>query len=50
MLNKVILIGRQADPELRYTASGKPVARFALAWNVPIQTNRGTGMLILSIL
>jgi len=31
-LNKVILIGRVGkDPELRYTADGKPVASFSLA-------------------
>jgi len=32
MLNRVILIGRlTADPELRYTPSGTPVANFRLA-------------------
>ena len=32
MLNKIILIGRLTkDPELRYTASGRAVARFTLA-------------------
>ncbi|KJS18172.1 MAG: single-stranded DNA-binding protein [Peptococcaceae bacterium BRH_c4b] len=32
MLNKVILIGRLTrDPELRYTPSGTPVAKFTLA-------------------
>ena len=32
MLNRVILIGRlTADPELRYTPSGKPLAKFRLA-------------------
>ena len=32
MLNRIILIGRlTADPELRYTASGTPVAQFTLA-------------------
>ena len=31
-LNKVILIGRVGkDPEIRYTADGKPVASFSLA-------------------
>lgn len=31
-INKIILIGRlTADPELRYTPSGQPVANFALA-------------------
>ena len=34
MLNKVVLIGRLTrDPELRYTSSGIPVARFTLAVN-----------------
>jgi len=33
-LNKVMLIGRLGkDPELRHTASGKPVATFSLATN-----------------
>ena len=33
-VNKVILIGRLgADPELRYTPSGRPVANFRLATN-----------------
>lgn len=42
MLNKVILIGRLArDPELRYTASGKPVARFALAVERPYTNQQG---------
>jgi single-strand DNA-binding protein len=32
MLNKIILIGRLTrDPELRYTPSGTPVAKFTLA-------------------
>jgi single-strand DNA-binding protein len=32
MLNRIILIGRlTADPELRYTSSGTPVAQFTLA-------------------
>lgn len=32
MLNRIILIGRlTADPELRYTGSGTPVASFTLA-------------------
>ena len=32
MLNKIMLIGRLgADPELRYTPSGDPVANFSLA-------------------
>jgi single-strand DNA-binding protein len=34
MLNRVVLIGRlTADPELRYTPSGLPVATFRLAVN-----------------
>lgn len=42
MLNKVILIGRLArDPELRYTPSGKPVARFALAVERPFANQMG---------
>ncbi|HHY36396.1 MAG TPA: single-stranded DNA-binding protein [Firmicutes bacterium] len=42
MLNKVILIGRLArDPELRYTPSGKPVARFALAVERPYTNQMG---------
>ncbi|MFH1453916.1 MAG: single-stranded DNA-binding protein [Armatimonadota bacterium] len=36
MYNKVILIGRVvADPELRYTPSGKPVVNFAIAVDRP---------------
>jgi len=36
MFNKVFLIGNLArDPELRYTPSGVPVARFAVAVNRP---------------
>lgn len=36
MYNKVILIGRvAADPELRYTPSGKPVVNFVIAVNRP---------------
>lgn len=39
MLNKVILIGRLTrDPELRYTPSGTPVAKFTLA--VDRRTNK----------
>jgi single-strand DNA-binding protein len=34
MLNRVVLIGRlTADPELRYTGSGVPVANFRIAVN-----------------
>lgn len=36
MYNKVILIGRVvADPELRYTPTGKPVVNFAIAVDRP---------------
>jgi len=36
MFNRVILVGRlTADPELRYTPSGRPVANFRLAVNRP---------------
>ncbi|MBE0467192.1 MAG: single-stranded DNA-binding protein [Candidatus Desulforudis sp.] len=46
MLNRVILIGRLTrDPELRYTPSGTPVAKFSLAIDRPFldkQGNRGT--------
>lgn len=35
-LNRIILIGRlTADPELKYTAAGVPVARFTLAVDRP---------------
>ncbi len=37
-LNKVMLIGRLgADPEIRYTADGTPVANFNLATDTPIK-------------
>ena len=40
MFNKVFLIGNLArDPELRYTPSGIPVARFAVAVNRPKSKN-----------
>lgn len=39
MFNKVILIGNlTADPELRYTAQGTPVATFRLAVNSRFKT------------
>jgi single-strand DNA-binding protein len=42
VLNKVFLIGRAtADPELRYTQDGTPVARFRIAVNRPGK-DRGT--------
>lgn len=46
MLNKVILIGRLvADPQLRYTQSGKPVVNFRIAVDrrpAPGETEAGT--------
>ena len=37
-LNKVMLIGRLgADPEIRYTADGTPVATFSLATDYPVK-------------
>ncbi|MGI6575073.1 MAG: single-stranded DNA-binding protein [bacterium] len=42
MLNKVILIGRLVqDPELRYTASGVPVASLRLAVDRPFTNRQG---------
>ena len=42
MLNRVILIGRLTrDPELRYTASGVPVAHFSLAVDRPFTNQAG---------
>ncbi len=42
MLNKVVLIGRLTrDPELRYTTSGIPVARFTLAVNRNFTNQQG---------
>lgn len=42
MLNKVVLIGRLTrDPELRYTSSGVPVARFTLAVNRNFTNQQG---------
>lgn len=42
MYNKIILIGRlTADPELRYTSSGLPVASFTLAVNRTFSNKQG---------
>jgi len=42
MLNRVVLIGRLvADPELRYTASGVPVANFRIAVDRPFTNAAG---------
>jgi len=42
MLNRVILIGRlTADPELRYTGSGIPVANFRLAVDRSFSSSSG---------
>ncbi len=42
MLNRVILIGRlTADPALRYTPNGIPVANFALAVERPFKSQSG---------
>ncbi len=42
MLNKIILLGRLvADPELRYTATGKAVAQFTLAVDRPFANQEG---------
>lgn len=42
MLNRVILIGRLTrDPELRYTPSGVPTARFNLAVDRPFTDSQG---------
>ena len=42
MYNKVILIGRlTADPEMRFTPSGVPVARFTLAVNRSFSNKQG---------
>ncbi len=41
-MNRIILIGRLvADPELRYTPSGVPVANFRLAVDRPFRTQGG---------
>jgi single-strand DNA-binding protein len=43
MLNKVILIGRLgADPEMRYTADGTPVATFNLATSESFKNRDGS--------
>lgn len=42
MLNKVVLIGRLTkDPDLRYTPTGIPVARFTLAVQRPYANEQG---------
>ncbi len=42
MLNRVVLIGRlTADPELRYTGSGVPVANFRIAVDRPFTSASG---------
>ncbi|AVX31826.1 single-strand binding protein [Carboxydocella thermautotrophica] len=42
MLNRIILIGRLTrDPELRYTNTGKAVARFTLAIDRPFKNQAG---------
>lgn len=42
MLNKIMLLGRLvADPELRYTATGKAVAQFTLAVDRPFANQEG---------
>jgi single-strand DNA-binding protein len=42
MYNKIILIGRlTADPEMRYTSSGLPVANFTLAVDRGFATKQG---------
>ncbi len=42
MLNRVILIGRlTADPELRYTGGGIPVANFRIAVDRPFSSSSG---------
>lgn len=42
-MNKVILVGRLArDPELRTTGSGKSVATFSLAADLPVPRQRPT--------
>jgi len=42
MINRVVLVGRlTADPELRYTGSGVPVANFRLAVDRPFTSASG---------
>ena len=42
MYNKIILIGRlTADPELRFTQAGLPVAKFTVAANRPFSNKAG---------
>jgi len=42
MINKVFLLGRLvADPQLQYTESGIPYARFRIAVNTPYKDSKG---------
>lgn len=42
MINRVVLVGRlTADPSLRYTPNGVPVANFTLAVNRPFTNQQG---------
>ena len=42
MINRVVLVGRLTkDPELRYTPSGVPMARFTVAVNRPFSNQQG---------
>ena len=42
MINKVFLLGRLvADPQLQYTESGTPYARFRIAVNTPYKDSKG---------
>lgn len=42
MINRTVLVGRLTkDPELKYTPSGVPMARFTLAVNRPFSNQQG---------
>lgn len=42
MINRVVLVGRLTkDPELRYSPSGVPMARFTIAVNRPFSNQQG---------